>query len=103
MFVLIDGSKTYDTFEIRRVARIVQGVAISIQALRSSSINPTMADLGSGFLGESADELQNQLGALGDGVVSLSNGLNQISSSLFAYAKRLEEIDAEAAQNIRSH
>ena len=100
---LLGGSKSYDTYEIRRVARIVRNVAANVQSLRGSNINPTMADLDSGFRGEAADELQNQLSALGDGINSLSSGLSQISSKLLAYAKKLEEIDAEAAQNIRSH
>ena len=92
-----------DTDEIRRAARKIGNIADSVQDLSTDDIPAIEHGLDGNFEGEAAKALEEVLADLKKDVKSLSSGLKAIQRELLAYAKRVDDADAKAAQLIGSN
>lgn len=86
-----------DTAEIRRLARQIGSVANEVNNLASNDVRSMKTTVSDELRGETANALQNALSELSGDIEKVSDGLQKVRSSLDAYARRVEEIDAENA------
>ena len=94
---------TYDTAEIRRVARRVGNVASEVGSIATADVGAALNMIPGNFEGEAATVLQEELTDFRGDLKKLQNGLKKISNELLAYARRLEEADRAAATYIKSN
>ena len=94
---------TYDTAEIRRVARRVGSVASEVGSIASSDVGAAINMIPGNFEGEAATVLQEELSDFRGDLKKLQAGLKKISAELIAYAERLEEADRQAEAYIKSN
>lgn len=86
-----------DSAEARRLARRIRSIAEDISSLRSKDITPIKATIKEELSGRTADKLTQAIRGIEGDVNSLVVSLNEIASSLNAYARRLENLDKEAS------
>jgi len=91
----------YDTGKIRELARQVGLVAENVSDIRSRTENAVRREIPENFAGSAADALSDTISDWSGDVRSISSGLTQLKNTLYALAKRLDEIDAAAKALIR--
>ena len=91
----------YDTMEVRRVAKIIQGVAANVNQLGSGDVRRIKAALEGNFEGTAANVLFGKLTELENCIKATAEAIETISSTLNDYAKKLEDLDRETAALIR--
>lgn len=89
-----------DSGEARRLARRIRNIAESISNLKSRDIAPIRATVGEDLSGLTADKLVGAIRNIERDVNGLVVSLNEVASSLTAYANRLEAADKEASDFI---
>ncbi|MDE7244334.1 MAG: WXG100 family type VII secretion target [Oscillospiraceae bacterium] len=89
------GSK-YDTGKIRELARQIGHVAEHVADIRSRTENAIRQEIPDNFNGSAASALSDTLSEWGGDVRNISNGLTQLKNTLYALARHLDEIDANA-------
>lgn len=92
----------YDTGKIRELARQVGRVAEDVADIRSRTENAIRQELPDNFAGSAADALSDAVSEWSGDVRNISSGLTQLKNTLYALAKRLDEIDAAAKAAINS-
>lgn len=92
----------YDTGKIRELARQVGRIAENVADIRSRTESAIRRELPDNFAGSAADALSDKLSEWSGDVRNISVGLAQLKNSLYALAKRLDEIDAAAKAAINS-
>lgn len=86
----------YDTVKIRELARQIGRVAEDVADIRSRTENAIRGEISDNFAGSAADALSDSLSEWSGDVRNISSGLTQLKNTLYALAKRLDEIDAAA-------
>lgn len=86
----------YDTAKIRELARQIGCVADDVADIRRRTENSIRREIPDNFAGSAADALSDTLSEWSGDVQNLSSGLTQLKSTLYALARRLDEIDAAA-------
>ena len=89
-------SSEYDTGKIRELARQVGLVADNVADIRSRTENAVLREIPENFAGSAADALADTISEWSVDVRNISSGLTQLKNTLYALAKRLDEIDAAA-------
>lgn len=84
----------YDTGKIRELSRQVGRVAEDVADIRSRTENAIRREIPDNFAGSAADALSDTLSEWSGDVRNISSGLTQLKNTLYALAKRLDEIDA---------
>ena len=92
----------YDAQELRRTARQVTQAADKIRSAGQDDVARTQNNLAGRFRGKAADALEGELSSLRNDLQQLASGLAAVSAELLAYARRLEQADADAARAIKS-
>ena len=86
----------YDTAKIRKLAKQVGLVAENVADIRSRTESAVRQEIPDNFTGSAADALSDALSEWSGDVRNISSGLTQLKNTLYALAKRLDEIDAAA-------
>lgn len=86
----------YDTGKIRELARQVGRVAEDVADIRSRTENAIRREIPDNFAGSAAGALSDTLSEWSVDVRNISSGLTQLQNTLYALARRLDEIDAAA-------
>lgn len=89
-----------DSGEARRMARRIRSIAENIANLKSHDITPIRATVTEELGGRTADKLTGAIRSIERDVNGLVVSLNEVASSLTAYANRLEAADKEAGDFI---
>lgn len=84
---------TYDTQEVRRIARELSSLSSRVTAAANGSVRRTADELPVHFRGEAADELKTSLNGMLKDVHSTASALNKLSSVLMTYAQLLDAAD----------
>lgn len=92
----------YDTGKIRELARQIGRVADDVADIRSRTENAVHKELPDNFAGSAADALSDTIAEWSGDVRNISSGLTQLKNTLYALARRLDEIDAAARAAINS-
>lgn len=95
------GSK-YDTAKIRALARQIGTVAEHVSDIRSRTENAVLREIPDNFAGSAANALSDVMADWSGDVRNISAGLSQLQNTLYALARRLDEIDA-AAKSLIDH
>ena len=88
--------KEYDTGKIRELAGQIGRVAEDVAGIRSRTENAIRQEIPNNFAGSAADALSDTLSEWSSDVRNISSGLTQLKNTLYALARRLDEIDAAA-------
>ena len=91
----------YNTEEIRAAARNLDNTADQLQTLKSGSMTKISSDARP-LQGDMATALQDQLETLGNEILNLKKGVDQIATTLSDFAKKLDIADAQAKAMIQS-
>lgn len=86
----------YDTGKIRELARQIGRVAEDVADIRSRTESAIQREIPGNFAGSAADALSDAISEWGGDVRNISSGLTQLKNTLYALARRLDEIDAAA-------
>jgi len=86
----------YDTGKIRELARKIGSVAEDVADIRYRTENAIQQEIPGNFAGSAADALSDALSEWSCDVRNISSGLMQLKNTLYALARRLDEIDAAA-------
>ena len=86
----------YDTWKIRELARKVGRVAEDVADIRSRTEKAVLREIPDNFAGSAADALSDTISEWSGDVRNISSGLTQLKNALYALARRLDEIDAQA-------
>ena len=86
----------YDTVKIRELARQIGRVAEDVANIRSRTENAVRREIPDNFTGSAADALSDAISEWSGDVRNISSGLTQLKNTLYALARRLDEIDAAA-------
>jgi len=92
----------YDTGKIRELARQIGLVAENVSDIRSRTENAVQREIPGNFAGSAADALSDTVSEWSGDMRNISSGLTQLKNTLYALAKRLDEIDAAAKELISS-
>ena len=95
-------SSEYDTGKIRELARQIGRVAEDVADIRSRTENAIRREIPENFAGSAANALSDALSEWSGDVRNISSGLTQLKNTLYALARRLDEIDAAAKAAINS-
>ncbi len=93
----------YDTGKIRELARQIGLVAEDVSDIRSRTENAVQREIPGNFAGSAADALSDAISEWSGDVRNISSGLTHLKNTLYALAKRLDEIDAAAKALIGGH
>ena len=91
----------YNTEEIRAAARNLNNIADQLQTLKSGSMTKISSDA-KPLQGDMATALQEELEKLGNELLNLNKGVDQVATTLFDFAKRLDIADEQAKAMIQS-
>ena len=91
----------YNTEEIRAAARNLNNIADQLQTLKSGSMTKISSDA-KPLQGDMATALQEELEKRGNELLNLKKGVDQVATTLFDFAKRLDIADEQAKAMIQS-
>lgn len=89
-------SSEYDTGKIRELARQIGRVAEDVADIRTRTESAIRREIPDNFAGSAADALSDTISEWSGDVQNISTGLTQLKNTLYALARRLDEIDAAA-------
>ncbi|MCI9655090.1 MAG: hypothetical protein HFF45_03595 [Lawsonibacter sp.] len=92
----------YDTGKIRELARQIGCVAEEVADIQSRTESAIRRELPDNFAGSAADALSDTISEWSGDVRNISSGLTQLKNTLYALARRLDEIDAAARAAIKN-
>jgi len=86
-------SMTYDTKEIRRIARELSALSASVTAAASGTARRTADEMPVHFRGAAANELKTALNGMFKDIHTTASGLNKMANALMTYARLLDIAD----------
>lgn len=92
----------YDTGKIRELSRQIGCVAEEVADIQSRTESAIRRELPDNFAGSAADALSDTISEWSGDVRNISSGLTQLKNTLYALARRLDEIDAAARAAIKN-
>ena len=92
----------YDTGKIRELARQIGCVAEEVADIQSRTESAIRRELPDNFAGSAADALSDTISEWSGDVRNISSGMTQLKNTLYALARRLDEIDAAARAAIKN-
>lgn len=92
----------YDTGKIRELARQIGRVAEEVADIQSRTDSAIRRELPYNFAGSATDALSDTISEWSGDVKNISSGLTQLKNTLYALARRLDEIDIAARAAIKN-
>lgn len=91
----------YNTEEIRAAAQNLTNTADQLQTLKTGNMTKISSDA-EPLQGDMATALQERLETLGNELLNLKKGVDQVATTLFDFAKKLDIADEQAKAIIQS-